>query len=107
MWWQWPVLKPHVFPESQGIEQLAHCLTRTQELASPCPHRSPQVRGELLRVLMLQDELSDSALPQGPGSPHGPDTTLLLDELAVHEGDQLALHGPAKHALRHTAQSHN
>ena len=81
-------------------------LTRPQELAAPGPHRRPEVGGELLGVLVLQDELGDGALPQGAGRSHGPDAALLLHQLTVHQGDQLPLHRPAQHALGGAAQTH-
>lgn len=80
-------------------------LTRSQELASPRPHRRPEVGRELLGVLVLQDELGYSPFPQRPARTHSPHTALLLHQLAVHQGHQLPLHGPTKHARtqgRHT-----
>ena len=65
----------------------------SQELAAPGPHRGPQVGRELLGVLVLQDQLRHAPLPEAPGSSGPSRTPLLLQQLAVDEGDQLALHG--------------
>lgn len=39
-------------------------LTRSQELAAPCPDRCPEVGGELLGVLVLQNEFSYGSFTQ-------------------------------------------
>lgn len=80
---------------------LRYCIrvTWAEKLAAPCPDCSPQVGRELLGVLVLQNELSDCALPQGPGRPRGPHPAFLLHQLTVHQGHQLPLHGPTQHAL--------
>lgn len=73
-------------------------LTRSQELTASGPDGCPQVGRQLLGVLMLQDELSDSALTQRTAGPHSSHPALLLYQLAVDQGHQLPLHGPTEHA---------
>lgn len=51
---------------------------------------------------MLQNELSDSALPQRPSRPHGPSPALILNQLAVDQGNQLPLHGPGEYTAAPT-----
>ena len=63
-------------------------------LAAAVAHRRPEVRRELLRVLVEEDELGDGPLAQRARRPRGPGAALLLQQLAVDERDQLALHGP-------------
>ena len=80
--------------------------TWAQKLTATGPHSSPEVRRELLRVLVLEDELGHGPLPQRTGRSHGPYPTLLLHQLTVDQRHQLSLHGPAKHALGCITKTH-
>lgn len=86
---------------------LKHHLTGAQELATSGSDSSPQVGGELLGVLVLQNELSNSSFTQRTGRPHGPDPSFLFHQLTVHQSHQLPLHGAAQHALSSITQPHS
>lgn len=82
------------------------CCTWAEKLASSRTDSGPQIGGELLWILMLQDEFRDSSLTQRAGSPHGSDTAFLLHQLAVDQSYQFPLHGSTQHALGRAAQTH-
>lgn len=86
---------------------LKHHLTGAQKLAASGSDSSPQVGGELLGVLVLQNELSNSSFTQRSGRPHGPDPSFLFHQLTVHQSHQLPLHGAAQHALSSITQPHS
>lgn len=80
--------------------------TRAEKLTSSCTDSSPQIGGELLRILVLQDEFSHSSLTQRAGSSHGSNTALLLHQLAVDQSYQFPLHWSTQYALGRAAQTH-
>lgn len=91
-----------------GVNRFLKChLTGAQELATPGSHGSPQVGGELLGVLVLQNELRNCSFAQRAGRPHGPDPSFLFHQLTVHQSHQLPLHGAAQHALSSITQPHS
>ena len=77
---------------------------RAEELAAAVAHGRPEVRRQLLRVLVEQDQLRHRPLAQRARRPRGPRAPLLLQQLAVDEGDQLPLHRPRQLLARVLAQ---
>lgn len=80
--------------------------TWAEKLTSSCTDSGPQIGGELLWILVLQDEFSDSSLTQRAGSSHGSNAAFLLHQLAVDQSYQFPLHGSTQHALGRAAQTH-
>lgn len=80
--------------------------TWAKKLTSSCTHSGPQIGGELLWILVLQDEFGNGSLTQRAGSSHGSNATLLLNQLAVDQSYQFPLHGSTQHALGRAAQAH-
>lgn len=84
-----------------GKEKLS---TWAKKLTSSCTDSSPQVGRELLWILVLQDELSDSSLAQRASRSHGSNTAFFFHQLAVDQSNQFPLHGSTQHALSGAAQ---
>lgn len=80
--------------------------TWAKKLTTPRTNSSPQIGGELLGILVLQDEFCDSSFAKRPRSSHGPNASLLLHKLAVDQSYQFPLHGSTQHALGCAAQTH-
>lgn len=80
--------------------------TWAEKLTSSCSDSGPQIGGELLWILVLQDELSDSSLTQRAGSSHRSNAAFLLHQLAVNQSYQFPLHGSAQYALCRAAQTY-
>ena len=56
--------------------------TWSKKLAPSGPDGSPQVGGDLLGVLVEQEDLGDDPLAQHPGGTHGPRDAVVLPQLA-------------------------
>ena len=71
--------------------------TWPQELTATGSHCSPQVGGELLGVLVCQDQLRHGTLPKTTRCSSRPRPALFLHQLTVDQHQEFALHRPAEH----------